>query len=176
MVDWGAIRQIADWGTVPHWVTAIVAAGALFAAIISIKSQREIARKRAAMDFFVKTEMDRDTLEAYKDFASAVDRLNSSLKNGSDLTEFAATESYWKLRDYLNLHELMAVGILNDVLDDDVCYYFWSGKMERSYRNTLPVICYVQSLPGQCDTYVELVKIAKRWMRRDGLPEADIPC
>jgi hypothetical protein len=45
-------------GTIPQWITAAVAFLALVAAYRSIESQREIARKRAAMDFFTKTDMD----------------------------------------------------------------------------------------------------------------------
>jgi hypothetical protein len=164
---WKWMRHIADWGTVPQWLTALIALGALAAAIKSIGSQREIARKRAAMDFFIKTEMDRDALAAHKKFTTATDSLQAALKDSKNLDAFATTDAYWNLRDYLNLHELMSVGILNKVLDDDVCYFFWSGEMERTYENTLPLIRYVQTLQGEHDTYIELVKVAKRWMKRD---------
>jgi hypothetical protein len=43
--------SMVDFGSVPQWITALIAGGALYAAWQSIKSQREIARKRAAMDF-----------------------------------------------------------------------------------------------------------------------------
>jgi len=47
----------------PQWLTAIVAFCALIAAIVSIIIQKGIARKRAAIDFCLKTEMDEDNEE-----------------------------------------------------------------------------------------------------------------
>jgi hypothetical protein len=162
-----------EWGTLPQWITALIAACALAAAVISIKSQREIARKRAATDFFVKTEMDRDTLASHKKFLDAMETLQRFLVAGKSYDDFSRDDAYLHLRDYLNLQELMAVGILNEVFDEDVCYFFWSGEMERTYRRTKKFVLYVQALPGEQDTYVELVKVAKRWMKRDGASEAD---
>jgi anti-sigma-K factor RskA len=48
-----------DWGSVPQWITAVVAVSAVFVAAIGIAVQRNVARKRAAIDFFIKTEMDK---------------------------------------------------------------------------------------------------------------------
>ncbi len=57
----------------------------------------------------------------------------------------------------------MAVGILKNVFDDHVCHDFWAGELERAYRGAMPLISYVQSLPGQKGTYVEMIKVAKDW-------------
>ena len=117
------------------------------------------------MDFFAKTEMDRDTLEAHKDFTEAVKKLKESLIEGK-MNSFENTKEYWDIRDYLNLHELMSVGLMQEVYDDKVCYFFWSGELERAYTDTRPLIEYVQTLPDQKGTYVELVKVAWRWAER----------
>src|SRR6201999_4321920 len=107
--------KMIDWGTVPQWLTALIAGGALIAASVSIGSQREIARKRAATDFFLKTEMDHETLESHKRYTKALAKLASSLNsNGEMPNSFEGTDDYWAIRDYLNLHELMAVGILKN--------------------------------------------------------------
>jgi len=156
-----------DWGTVPQWLTAGVAGGALIAAIFSIRSQREIARKRAATDFFLKTEMDRDALESHKRYTAAIDKLKMIVTaTGEMQNSFANSDEYWAIRDYLNLHELMAVGLLKGVFDDDVCFDFWSGELKRAHENSLPLIKYVQGLPHGKGTYIELGKIAKRWGTR----------
>jgi Domain of unknown function (DUF4760) len=156
------------WGTVPQWLTALIAGGALIAAAVSISSQREIARKRAAMDFFAKTEMDRDTLASHKKFTDAVAKLDTHLKAGNQCSAFVSTAEYWHIRDYLNLHELMAVGIKNDVFDDNVCFDFWSRELEGAYKNTQPLIEHIQEkVADEQDTYTELVKVAKRWLARE---------
>jgi hypothetical protein len=155
-----------DWGSVPQWVTGGVAIVAVGAAIWSVISQREIARKRAAMDFFVKTEMDRDTLVAHKRFTDATKKLKEGGSKKEDFEEFAKTSDYANIRDYLNLHELMAVGLFQKVFDDDVCYFFWSGELKRAYGSTQALIAYIQELPGEAGTYIELVKVAKRWAKK----------
>jgi hypothetical protein len=52
--------------------TAGVAFGAFLVACISLWVQKGIARKRAAIDFFFKTEMDKEMLLAQERFKSAV--------------------------------------------------------------------------------------------------------
>jgi hypothetical protein len=61
-----------DFGTLPQWVTAAVAVAAGFIAIWNIRSQREIARKRAAFDVFLKTETDEKMLTAYDNFHTSI--------------------------------------------------------------------------------------------------------
>jgi hypothetical protein len=156
------------WGTVPQWLTALIAGGALIAAAVSIRSQREIARKRAAMDFFAKTEMDRDTLASHKKFTDAVAMLDTHLKAGNPCSGFVSTPEYWHIRDYLNLHELMAVGVRNDVFDDQVCFNFWSRELGDAYRRTKPLIEYIQTKEAdEQDTYTELVSLALRWLQKE---------
>jgi Domain of unknown function (DUF4760) len=102
-------------GNVAQWLTAAVAILALGIAAASVLTQREIARKRAAIDFFVKTEMDKHTLDQHKLYKAAVEKLSAHLNANGSLETFAQTPEYWHIRDYLNLHELMGVGINQDV-------------------------------------------------------------
>jgi hypothetical protein len=154
-------------GTIPQWITAAVACGALWTAYNSLGSQREIARKRAAMDFFTKTEMDKNTLDQHKEFKKAVTEFAKFRGKKDGLDSFASTQDYLRIRDYLNLHELMSVGIERNVFDDDVCYDFWSGELFRAYRDTHDLIQYVQELEGEADTYCELKMVHKRWVLRE---------
>jgi Domain of unknown function (DUF4760) len=119
---------MVDWGTLPQWLTAGIAGGALGAAVISITSQREIARKRAAIDFFLKTDLDQNMIVAHADFETALKKLKSHVANSGTVRSFAEekeTENdYKKFLLYLNIHELMAVGIKNKVFDEQVCYNY----------------------------------------------------
>lgn len=154
-------------GSIPQWITAAIASGALYAAYLSIENQKEIARKRAAMDFFTKTEMDKHTLDAHKNFTNAVESLKAHLAKERSLDEFSETDAYWDIRDYLNLHELMGVGINQNVFDENVCYEFWSGELSRATKETGILIDYIQSRPDGKNTYIELQKVQKRWSKRD---------
>jgi hypothetical protein len=160
-------------GTIPQWITAAVAFLALIAAYRSIESQREIARKRAAMDFFAKTEMDQHTLGQHKSFRKACENLKGYLSENKPLEEFAKTDEYHSIRDYLNLHELMGVGINREVFDDFVCEDFWAGELHRAWRDTKPLIEWIQKRPDEAGTYVELVRIHKRWRARDKYDRPD---
>jgi Domain of unknown function (DUF4760) len=160
-------------GTIPQWITAAVAFFALIAAFRSIESQREIARKRAAMDFFVKTDMDSHTLVQHKNFKKACEKLKEHLSVNKPLEEFFGTDEYNSIRDYLNLHELMGVGINRQVLDDSVCEDFWAGELHRAWRDTKPLIEWIQNLPDEAGTYVELVKVYKRWHASDKYSRED---
>ncbi len=119
---------------------------------------------RAATDFFLKTEMDHENLESHKSYTSALAKLASVVgTNGEMPSSFAGSDEYWAIRDYLNLHELMAVGILKNVFDDHVCHDFWAGELQRAYQGAMPLINYVQSQPGQKGTYTEMIKVARDW-------------
>jgi hypothetical protein len=78
---------------------------------------------------------------------------------------FANTD-YWAIRNYLNLHELLAVGVLKAVFDKKVCYDFWSGELVLAYIEALPLIKYVQAQKNSKNVYAELEKLAKHWMKR----------
>ena len=157
-------------GSLPQWATAGIAALALFAAFRSIRSQREIARKRAAMDFFFKVEMDKENLESHKRFTDGVAALKEHVGGEYPIESFQASNHYWIIRNYLNIHELMAVGIEKDVFDDHVCYFFWSGELFRAYEACRPLIEHIQQQPGERFTYVELVAVHDRWNRRKERP------
>lgn len=156
-----------DGGTTPQWITALIAAGALYVGYRSIQSQREIARKRAAIDFFLKTEMDSDTKKSHDEYQKAVDPLKMIITDKGEMqSSFANTTAYWAIRNYLNLHELLAVGVLKGVFDEEVCYDFWSGELVIAYINTLPLIKYVQGQKNSKNVYIELEKLANVWRKK----------
>lgn len=122
-------------------VTATAAVTAVIIATISILVQRSIARKRAAIDFFLKTEMDDKLLIAYDDFNKGI----SALAAATSIEDFSKTDEYQSIRKYLYIHELMAVGIRKGIFDKKVCHDFWSDVLTRAYRDAKRVIDYVQS-------------------------------
>lgn len=111
------IARIAPIGTV------IVALSALGVAMWSLLAQKGVARRRAAIDFFLKTEMDEKLLVAYDKYRTSVD----VLRKATDLDAFCQTDDYHHVRSYLNILELMAVGIENSTFDERICYVYWKG-------------------------------------------------
>src|ERR1700686_4201759 len=97
--------------------TAFVAAAALSIATWSLLAQKAVARRRAAIDFFLKTEMDEKMLGAYNVYVESKGKMRSF----SDMKEFCRTEHYDHVRAYLNILELMAVGVHNKTFDERIC-------------------------------------------------------
>jgi hypothetical protein len=159
-----ASQAICDWGSVPQWITAIVAVVAVTVAAIGIAVQWWLARKRAAIDFFLKTEADKHLLDAYDEFHTGVRQMktmNIQLFCTSD-TE-AIRKHYFAIRRYLNIHELIAVGIKNGMFHDRTCFDFWAGILFRGVEEARPVIDHVRGRPGREATYSELETLYTRW-------------
>ena len=153
-----------DWGSVPQWITAIVALSALIVAGTGIWFQRHVARQRAAIDFFIKTEMDRNLVDAYDDFWRGIDRMNAMA-----VSDFYASKDddirkhYFSVRKYLNVHELVAVGIKRKILDDKICFDFWCDVLVRGVRAAGPLIDHVRTRPDHGATYDELLVLHLKW-------------
>jgi hypothetical protein len=60
-------------------MTPIVGSIAAIIAIAAIAAQKSIARKRAAIDFFLKTDLDHNMLEAHAGFQSAMKKLKCAI-------------------------------------------------------------------------------------------------
>ncbi len=58
-------------------ITAVVAACAVTIAVISIVVQKRLARRRAAIDFFLRTELDKELLNNYTTFNAALDKVST---------------------------------------------------------------------------------------------------
>lgn len=166
---WG--RRMGYLVKIAPFITATIAFIAVGIAIYSVHTQRAIARKRAAIDIFFKTEMDEKMLLAWDRLDWAIKLLKSHKVSVED---FASTEEYRHIRAYLNIHELIAVGVLNGVFDDDVCYEYWSQALADVCSDTREVITYARSLPDCQDTYRDLVRLNEKWMKRAALKPS--PC
>jgi hypothetical protein len=76
--------------------TALIASGALVTAIVAICTQARVARRRAAIDLFLKTDLDQNMLDAHRDFEATVKKLKPHLAAGGTVKAFeeANVEEY----------------------------------------------------------------------------------
>ncbi|HZQ13668.1 MAG TPA: DUF4760 domain-containing protein [Pseudolabrys sp.] len=141
--------------------TAIVAVVAAIIAFLAILTQRDIARRRAAIDFFLKTEMDQTLIDLYNDFK----KIAPTILSHPSMSDFAKTAGYQKVRAFLNVCELISVGINQGAFSKRVSYAYWGDVLPNSYKATLPLIKYVRESgdDGSAATYVDLEKICKKW-------------
>jgi len=149
--------------------TAFIALCALITAIVAIRTQTRVARRRAAIDFFLKTDLDHNMLEAHRDYVAAVKKLKLHLAAGETVKSFEEAHDpiYRSILKYLNIHELVAVGIKNRVFDDDVCYGFWADVLVQHANETKAVIDYeIESDGTPSAAFMELRNLSVEWNKR----------
>jgi hypothetical protein len=148
-------------------ITVMVASIAGLIAVYSIHVTRSVARKRAAIDFFLKTEMDAGMLASHLAFEEAVINLKQHLSERKSIEKFCEGGKIYKdIRTYLNVHELVAVGIKNKVFDGDVCYNYWSDALVRHTDATYKLIEHESSAEGGEASYLELRNLSEKWKKR----------
>jgi hypothetical protein len=152
--------------------TPIVATVAGAIALYSIHVTRSVARKRAAVDFFLKTDMDKGMVEAHAAFQAALYCWQKHEAAGKSIETFVRgednkyTAEYKDIMTYLNIHELVAVGIKNKIFDHAVCYNFWSDALVRHTDQTRKLIEYETSGEGSEASFLELRMLSIKWKKR----------
>jgi hypothetical protein len=146
-------------------VTAAIALLAAFIAVVSILNQRSIARRRAAIDFFLKTQMDATGIELYNDFR----RIAPGLAAITSMESFVATPEHSRVRSFLNVCELISVAINENVFSERVSYAYWGDVLPWSFQAAEPLIQYVRQRQGEGtpSTYRDLESVAKLWAERN---------
>jgi hypothetical protein len=163
-IIWGSVYMATDWGSVPQWITASVAFGALIIAGVGIWMQRHVARQRAAIDFFIRTEMDRHLVEAYDNFWKGINEMGKmKVSEFYSSKEGPVRDHYFNVRKYLNIHELIAVGIKNKTLDERICFGFWCDVLLRGVNAAQPLIDHVRKQPNHDETYTDLMGLYATW-------------
>ena len=152
-----------DFGNVPQWITTGIAATAGWLAYTSLQSQRVIARRRAAFDMFLKTETDEKMLTAFDKFHAGIQAMK---KASSVEADKEAREHYFCIRKYLNIHELIAVGLREEVLDADVVYFYWGNTLTNHYSDAKPVLDFLAKREKNKYTYADLHELNAKWVAR----------
>src|SRR5215470_6297366 len=146
-------------------VTAVIALLAALAAVVSIHDQRNIARRRTAIDFFLKTQMDATGIELFNDFR----RIAPGIAAITSMESFVATPEHSRVRAFLNVCELISVAINENVFSERVSYAYWGDVLPWSFLAAEPLIQYVRQRPGEGtpSTYTDLERVAKLWAERN---------
>lgn len=148
--------------------TALIALGAALIAWRAIEAQRDIARRRAAIDFFLKVEMDTTAIDLYQKFKTHAPLVASSPKPWQH-------EEYENVRAWLNICELIAVGVNNGAFSETVSEAYWGDVIPSSFQTAKELIAKIRNNPeeGSQHTYVDLEKLAKKWAAKAGMISAN---
>jgi Domain of unknown function (DUF4760) len=175
-----ALSDLTDWpfwehvGKVAPIITAAIAFGAARLALASLRTQKDIARKRAAIDVFLKTEMDKEMVKAYRAYEDGLEKS----KQYKDIAQFynAEIEVYRAVRTYLDVNELICIGINSEAFDQRVCYGFWHGILNKARTEGAAIIDHARNLPDGGETRYEHILNVNDRRRRSEAVNTDYKC
>jgi hypothetical protein len=144
-------------------VTATVATIAGGIAYYSIHVTRTIARKRAAIDFFLKTEADKSIVDIFQRFDESLQTVNNDIDAGGTLAEITRTPHYKDVHTCLNIHELLAIGVANEVFDERVAYHYWSAALVGHKKKAEKLINFSREAPDDYSAYIGMLKLSEAW-------------
>jgi hypothetical protein len=143
--------------------TVTIAAIAAYVALRAMYVQRDVAQRRAAIDFFMKAEMDEKMIEQYDVFKREI----RSVINGAPMYAVLNSPDYGKIRGFLNICELIAVGVRREAFSDYVSFHYWGDVLRDSFRDAKPLIDHVREQERRPKTYADLEWLCDKWRDRD---------
>jgi hypothetical protein len=154
-------------------VTAIIALAAACIAWRAINAQRDIARRRAAIDFFLKTEMDEKVIELYREFEQTTPKIREVI---SQPTFGPQSPEHHVLRKWLNICELIAVGVNKGAFSESVSLDYWGDVLPASFNDAKPYIDHVRGTLGMGGplTFNDLQVLCVRWRKYEQLSPAQL--
>jgi hypothetical protein len=182
----GPFKDMAGWEPVgKHWmdvlrpiggfltdavfygplITATIATVAGGIAYYSITVTRSIARKRAAIDFFLKTEADKSVVDIFQKFNVSIEKVDKDIDDGKTLREVTNTDHYKIIHTCLNIHELLAIGVANDVFDERVAYRYWSGALIAHCKKAEKLINFSRQEPDDYSAYIGILRLNGQWKK-----------
>ena len=107
--------------------------------------------------------MDKTVIDLYNKFKANAP-LIAFVPDPSDLTR----RYYNDTRAFLNICELIAVGVNKGAFSKSVSEAYWGDVIPDAYQTAKQLINNIRTTPGEGSryTYVNLEKLAKRWAKR----------
>jgi hypothetical protein len=115
------------------------------------------------IDFFLKTEIDDTAIRLYNKFKTHAPSITAMP------THPQAWADYRDIRSWLNICELIAVGVKNGAFSERVSYAYWRDVIPESYRTAKQLITNIRSTPGEGSryTYKDLEDLAQKWAKKE---------
>lgn len=148
------------------WITLIVGLVAATIAIVGIRTQRDIARKRATLDVILRSEADKDLIEARRRFTQLAHEPNGLLPAAAIENEGSADTEAIKI--VLNEFELIAIGIDCGILDEHLYREWFRTGLLRHWKHAHPFIEELRRRTNNRLIYKEFEALKNRLAREDG--------
>ncbi|MEM9810353.1 MAG: DUF4760 domain-containing protein [Pseudomonadota bacterium] len=127
----------------------------------TIMQQRVIARRRATIDFIEKRKWDSDYLAARQTFILLRDDKDRSIAYWAEADQKDRPERT-TIRNILNDYELVAIGMKEDIFDEQIYRKWWRGTLLEDWKKSLPFIKSVQD-SVQSKIYTNFQELAEAW-------------
>ena len=130
-------------------------------AYFQIKAHERIARRRATLDLLVQKEWDRDYIEAKQQFNLLRDA-EAGLKIWS-APEHRNSPQLQNIRSTLNDYELIAIGIREGIIDEQVYKTWFRGSFLKDWEASPSLILEIRKTDGASKAYIQLEWLATKW-------------
>ena len=149
----------------PAMITAIailVSAGiGALIAIVQIRHQREVARKRATLDMLVAREWDHHYPEIRTEYIK-LRNADGGLEAWAD-HKYANSPQQMTINNILNEYELIATGIREDILDIELYARWFRGALLRDYASAMNYIRATRQRIRSDSAFSETEWLAVEW-------------
>lgn len=107
--------------------------------------------------------MDAAMFTAYRDYVAGL----SASKKYSDMDQFEKNDptSYMAVRMYLDVNELICIGINHGAFDQRVCYVFWYNILNKARTEGADIIDHARKPTDGGHTYDHILTVSDRWRR-----------
>jgi hypothetical protein len=147
------------------WLTAgailLSATVAALFAHLSIRATREMACKRATLDLIQNRELDGDYIEAKYKFNKLRDE-DGGLTKWADKAKRNEPEVA-AIRTILNGHELVAIGIKEKIIDEELYRRWFRSSLLKDWRKSKAFIEHLRETEEVPRLFIEFEWLADRW-------------
>jgi hypothetical protein len=149
------------WSINATSLSPIIVAISVIVAAVAVWMQRRLTTQRATFDLFLKTEIDRQALDLWRDYIAALGAYQSASSVDSFVTGNA--KAFNDICTYLSIYELVAIGIKNKLLDEKICFAFWHRIMRQDYHDVEKLLDYVHAQPAWRERFAAYPWLINRW-------------
>jgi hypothetical protein len=147
-------------------LTAATALAAVVLAWLAIGAQKEIARKRASVDFFLKSDLDSANLAASRMFEPDADIVTKAIGKGKTYADIQGMCQYKTVYEYMNTHELLTIGMNNGIFDEKICFEYWGAALVGHCGAAKEILIMTRNQSGNETAYVEVLELNERWKKQ----------
>ena len=150
--------SLANFGPFAILISAL---GAWIFAWLAIDTNRKVNRRKAALDYFNRAIWDKDFIDARKMFLAEIKK-DGGLLNWADVRHISSPQ-LTAIDNIFQHYELIAIGIKNDTLDEQVCKQWCRGSLIRDWKNSESCVKKIREISGNPKIYLEFEMLALRW-------------